>query len=43
MNALIELIGRCLHDAALTTLFFDAWVKSLALLAVASIRSAVRA
>ncbi len=35
MNGWIELIGRCLHDAALTTLFFDAWVKSLALLAVA--------
>ena len=37
MNALIELIGRCLHDAALTTLLFDAWVKSLALLAVAGV------
>ena len=30
-----ELIGGWLHDAASPALFFDAWVKSLALLAVA--------
>jgi bla regulator protein BlaR1 len=35
MNALIEIIWGCLHHAALTALFFDAWLKSLAVLAVA--------
>ena len=33
MNALIEIIGDWLHHAALTALFFDAWLKSLAVLA----------
>jgi beta-lactamase regulating signal transducer with metallopeptidase domain/tetratricopeptide (TPR) repeat protein len=35
MNALSELTGGWLHDAAFTALFFDAWLKSLAVLAVA--------
>ena len=34
-NAWHKLIGGWLHDAAFTAQFFDAWVKSLALLAVA--------
>ena len=35
MNALNNLIGGWLHDTALTALFFDVWVKSLVVLAVA--------
>src|ERR1035437_1750926 len=35
MNALHELVGGWLQHAALTALFFDAWIKSVAVLAVA--------
>jgi biopolymer transport protein ExbD len=35
MNALIETISHYLQNSAFTALFFDAWLKSLAVLAVA--------
>ena len=35
MNALIEPIFHYLQNSAFTALFFDAWLKSLAVLAVA--------
>ena len=36
MNALIEMISGYLHHSAYIALLFDAWLKSLAVLAVAS-------
>ena len=35
MNALIGHFSHCLQNSALAALFFDAWLKSLAVLAVA--------